>query len=222
MYTFTVDGNHPGHTVLPDPPNSSQDTHANYPKSVCESEVAETAREVGLAVEAYMVAHGAPDGAGLLRNFLTDSGTPVNFQQGSEPSNELPDNPKFVLLKSAVLAEINSQLEQGATTVDLNGFLQARTPPPLYSPPDLADSFGGTQGMTVSGTGTVNGGSYSGTLTYTIFDSYGFSVKDALTLPFKTGAFMRYLQVNCGDDPEFGAHWFPDSVTLTQDFSGTL
>jgi hypothetical protein len=75
--------------------------------------------------------------------------------------------------------------------------------------------------MTVYGSGTVNGNSYSGTLTYIILDSYGFSVEDALNLPYAQGIFMRYLQVNCGNTP-LGAHWFPDSIILTENFAGTF
>jgi hypothetical protein len=216
---FTVNGDQPGHPVES---NSSQDTHATDPQSVCNPEAAKVARDVGQLAEAYMLLRGAPDGAGLLRHFLADSGDPVEFPQGSAPSNELAGNPSFVSLKDAVLDEIGRQLELGLRTVDLNGFLQAMTPPTLNSPIDLYYAFRGTQGITVSGSGTVNGdGSYSGTLTYTILDSYGFTVLDALNLPFRTGALMRYLQINCGDNP-LGAHWFPDYITLTQNFSGQL
>ncbi len=216
---FTVDGDQPGHPVES---NSSQDTHATDPNSVCNPEAAKVARDVGQLAEAYMLLRGAPDGAGLLRHFLADSGDAVEFPQGSAPSNELAGNPSFVSLKDAVLDEIGRQLELGLRTVDLNGFLQATTPPALNSPIDLYYAFRGTQGITVSGSGTVNGdGSYSGTLTYTILDSYGFTVLDALNLPYKTGALMRYLQINCGDNL-LGAHWFPDYITLTQNFSGQL
>jgi len=63
---------------------------------------------------------------------------------------------------------------------------------------------------------TVLGGRYMGTLTYVIRDSYGFPVDDTL------GGFgppMRYLQTVCGAPRHAGgAHWFPDSVTVTVPF----
>jgi hypothetical protein len=215
-HTFTVAGDHPV------APNSSQDTHATDPGSVCSPEAAKIARDVGQLAVAYMLLRGAPDGAGLLRHFLADSGTSVNFPDGSAPSSELAGNPNFKSLQTAVLAQINDQLGAGITTVDLNEFLQETDPPSLNSPIDLYYAFRGTQGMTVSGSGTVNAdGSYSGTLTFTILDSYGFTVLDAVNLPYDTGALMRYLQINCGDSP-LGAHWFPDSITLTVPFTGQL
>ena len=55
-----------------------------------------------------------------------------------------------------------------------------------------------------------------GRLTYVIRDVYGFPPSDQL---LGTGPAMRYLQVNCGA-PEHagGAHWFPDSITVTVPF----
>ena len=179
---------------------------------------------------------GSPDGATLMRHFLDGTGTPFPpFSAGSVAAADLPKNPNFQSLDKAVLGEIKRQLDQGASTVNLNGFLLSREPPTLDSPvsgyvnllgrrlpiSDLYWAFRGTQGMTVSGSGSVNGNSYSGTLTYTILDTFGFSVADALNLPFKSGAYLRYLQVECGNDPR-GARWFPDSISLTEPFSGQL
>ena len=57
---------------------------------------------------------------------------------------------------------------------------------------------------------------FTGRLTYVIRDVYGFPPSDQL---LGTGPAMRYLQVNCGA-PEHagGAHWFPDSITVTVPF----
>jgi hypothetical protein len=220
-HTFTVDGSHPV------PPNPSQDTHATDPGSVCKTGHAVEARVVGAAAESYMKVNGAPDGALLLARFLantgaTDSATYL-FPNGSKASKELAVNINFGFLKNAVLREVKSQLEQRATTVDLNSLLKSRTPPILDNPYDLYLAFRGTQGMTVSGSGTVNSdGSYSGTLTFTILDSYGFTPADTLNLPYRSGEFMRYLQVNCGDSAHFGTHWYPDGVVLTDSFNGHL
>jgi hypothetical protein len=59
-------------------------------------------------------------------------------------------------------------------------------------------------------------GRYVGTLTYVIRDSYGFPAGETL------GGFgppMRYLQTVCGAPQHAGgAHWFPDTITVTVPF----
>jgi hypothetical protein len=68
-------------------------------------------------------------------------------------------------------------------------------------------------------TGTVQraDGRYVGTLSYVIRDSYGFPAEDTLT---GFGAPMRYLQTVCGAPQQAGgAHWFPDTITVTVPFS---
>ena len=60
---------------------------------------------------------------------------------------------------------------------------------------DLYWSFRGTQGLTVTGSGSRKSGRYVGTLTYVIRDSYGFPVDDTLD---GFGPPMRYLQTVCG------------------------
>jgi hypothetical protein len=88
----------------------------------------------------------------------------------------------------------------------------------LYLPNDLEYSFGGTQGLKVSGTGHLVDGRYIGTLTYTIQDSYGFSTNDHFV--GNVGDEMRYLQTNCGAPQSVGgARWFPASVTINVPFS---
>jgi hypothetical protein len=68
----------------------------------------------------------------------------------------------------------------------------------------------------VTGGGVRENGIYLGTLTYVIRDSYGFPFDDTL------GGFgppMRYLQTVCGAPQHAGgAHWFPDTVTVTVPF----
>jgi hypothetical protein len=69
----------------------------------------------------------------------------------------------------------------------------------------------------LSGNGSLQNGHYIGTLTYVIQDSYGFPPKDKL-LYF--GPQMRYLQTNCGAPYHSGgAHWFPDTITITEPFN---
>jgi len=82
---------------------------------------------------------------------------------------------------------------------------------------DLYWGFRGTQGLTVTGSGSRKNGRYTGTLSYVIRDSYGFPASDTLG---GFGAPMRYLQTVCGA-PQHpgGAHWFPDTITVTVPFS---
>jgi len=115
-----------------------------------------------------------------------------------------------------VQAAISTQLADGNTTITL-------AKPPLgriglYSPGDLKYSFGGTQGLDITGSGSLVAGIYTGTLTYTIRDSYGFSVNDVFY--HGLGQKMRYLQTNCGNPPKKGgARWFPGSVTVVVPFN---
>jgi len=72
-------------------------------------------------------------------------------------------------------------------------------------------------GLTVTGRGTRENGRYAGTLSYVIRDSYGFPVGDTLD---GFGPPMRYLQTVCGAPRHAGgAHWFPDTITVTVPFS---
>jgi len=72
-------------------------------------------------------------------------------------------------------------------------------------------------GLTVTGRGTREHGRYAGTLSYVIRDSYGFPVGDTLD---GFGPPMRYLQTACGAPRHAdGAHWFPDTITVTVPFN---
>src|SRR6202034_2725888 len=89
--------------------------------------------------------------------------------------------------------------------------------PVLFAGPgssqDLYLSFRGTQGLDLTGAGTITAHRYTGTLSYVIADSYGFPPADRL---LGIGTAMRYLQVTCGRPPTSGgAHWFPDTITVT-------
>src|SRR5690242_2864428 len=82
---------------------------------------------------------------------------------------------------------------------------------------DLYWGFRGTQGLTVTGRGARENGRYAGTLSYVIRDSYGFPVGDTLD---GFGPPMRYLQTVCGAPRHAGgAHWFPDTITVTVPFN---
>ncbi|MGH3251270.1 MAG: hypothetical protein ACRDOI_34395, partial [Trebonia sp.] len=104
------------------------------------------------------------------------------------------------------------QLKAGQAQVRLSA---ARLPTVAFESTagDLYWGFRGTQGLTVTGSGVREKGRYVGTLTYVIRDSYGFPAGDTL------GGFgppMRYLQTVCGAPQHAGgAHWFPDTITVT-------
>ena len=201
---------------LPVLPSSSQDTHATYPDSVCSTTKLNRYEAAAQAVEAYFTAEDAPDAATLLEHFLDGSGTPMNFPSGSALSQQLLSNSQFQALNSSAQRALVTALNQGENTVRL-------AEPPLLEislsqPNDLEYSFGGTQGLQVSGTGHLVNGHYVGTLTYIIQDSYGFSTNDHFVGDI--GDDMRYLQTNCGaPQTSGGALWFPDSVTINVPFS---
>lgn len=221
---FTVTGSF---TV---PPNGSQDTY-NQATGACNEAILSFDRRLGSsAAGAMQNLFGSPDGATLLMHFLNgpwDLKNPYDFGPGTEASRELPSNSNFKSLENVVLGEIQNEVSQGASKVDLTMFLKnlhasspAVVPTYLNSPSDLYWAFRGTQGITISGSGSLVNGVIIGTLKYTILDSYGFTVADANNLPFGSGLAMRYLQTNCGyPHNKKGAHWFPDSITLTEAFS---
>lgn len=207
---FTVKGS------LPVTPSTSQDTHAQVPGSVCdEFQLQKYRAEAFGLVDPFFVAHFAFDAVTLLNHFLDGTGTPINFPDKSTPSNDLLKNSEFNNLNQRVQDAMVEALNRGATTVNLGSHVLERIP--LYSPSDLHYSFGGTQGLIVTGSGRLSGGDYVGTLTYKIEDSYGFSTKDIFFL--NMGTKLRYLQTVCGNPPNSGgARWFPDSVTITVPF----
>ena len=182
-------------------------------------EVCKTAKFVKYKAEGYAIAAAFTgltytNAGSLLRHFLGGSGTAVNFPNDSKLSKQLMANPNFQSMNKAVQDAIAAQLKAGKTEITL-------TKPPLdriglYTPGDLHWSFGGTQGTDLTGSGKLVGDKFEVTLTYTIMDSYGFSVNDIFYDGF--GQDMRYLQTNCGNRAG-GALWFPDSVKATVDFS---
>ena len=203
---------------LPVQVSSSQDTHGTYPNSVCSSSKFHQYEAAATAVEAYFEEVDAPDAATLLEHFIEGSGTPVNFPTGSTLSQQLLSNSQFVALNSSAQRALADALKLGQNSVVLSQPALQRIA--LYLPNDLEYSFGGTQGLKVSGTGHLVDGHYIGTLTYTIQDSYGFSTNDHFV--GNIGDDMRYLQTNCGAPQSVGgARWFPASVTINVPFSLT-
>jgi len=209
-FAFTVAG------VRPVPPNASQDTHAQTPKAGCDSAVLAADKIVGNKVAAGFTLAGFSASADLLEHFLTGKGTRVDYRAGSPISQQALSSSAFRAVNREVQAAILSQLKAGQTRVRLS---PAQLPRVVFESKtsDLYWGFRGTQGLTVTGSGGREKGRYAGTLSYVIRDSYGFPPRDTI---HGFGAAMRYLQTACGA-PQHpgGAHWFPDTITVTVPFS---
>jgi hypothetical protein len=208
---FTVSGS------FPVTPNSSQDTHAQAAGAPCRRSEFRHARSLGMTTAAGFTITNAPVAGDLLGHFLDGKGTAVRYGPRSPIAREARASTAFRELNRRVQAAVLSQLAAGARHVRLPGSDLT----PVYfdlagSAHDLYLGFRGTQGLTVRGAGTKQGGRYTGRLTYVIRDSYGFPPQDQL---LGIGTQMRYLQVNCGS-PDFrgGARWFPDSITVSVPF----
>jgi hypothetical protein len=207
---FAVSGNRPV------PPNGSQDTHAQTPGATCDSATFSTDKTIGTRIADGFQLTGFPASANLLRHFLGGTGTGVDYRTGSPVSKLALASSAFKAVNKDVQEMILSQLKSGSTHVVLSA---AQLPTVAFESEssDLYWGFRGTQGLTVTGTGTHENGRFTGTLTYVIRDSYGFPVSDTLD---GFGAPMRYLQTVCGAPQHAGgAHWFPDTITVTVSFN---
>jgi hypothetical protein len=194
-----------------------QDTHAQDPSSRCDPATFQRNRSVGKAAVAGFAFAGADASARLLAHFLQGTGTPVNFGADSAIARQAKASSAFRTMNRSAQADVLRQLRAGRTRVKLDRTLLQ---PIRFGVPgsarDLYLGFRGTQGLEVRGSGHLARHRFTGRLTYVIRDVYGFPPSDQL---LGTGPAMRYLQVNCGA-PEHagGAHWFPDSITVTVPF----
>jgi hypothetical protein len=209
-FGFTVAG------TRPVPPNGSQDTHAQTPKAGCGSAEFAADEAVGLNVANGFALAGFPVSADLLTRFLRGTGTQVDYRAGTLISTEARSSGAFRAVNKRVQEAVLRQLKAGQTRVRLS---RAQLPRVAFESKisDLYWGFRGTQGLTVTGSGSRKNGRYAGTLSYVIKDSYGFPPSDTL---HGFGAPMRYLQTACGA-PQHpgGAHWFPDTITVTVPFN---
>jgi hypothetical protein len=208
-FVFTVAG------ARPVPPNGSQDTHAQTSEAACDSVRFAADEVLGSNVAGGFALAGFPASADLLTHFLHGKGTEVDYPEGSLISDEARSSSAFRAVNNEVQRAILSQLKTGKARVQLSG---AQLPTVVFGSKnsDLYWGFRGTQGLTVTGSGSRKNGRYAGTLSYVIRDSYGFPARDTLR---GFGAPMRYLQTACGA-PQHpgGAHWFPDTITVTVPF----
>jgi hypothetical protein len=207
---FTVTG------VRPVPVNGSQDTQAQAAGAECDSAQLATDATLGNQIATGFSAAGFPVAAGLLRHFLAGTGTAVNYPSGSQISKLALASAPFAAVRDEVQAAVLRQLAAGKSRIQL---FAAQLPLATFSSTssDLYWGFRGTQGLTVTGSGTRKSGRYVGTLTFVIRDSYGFPADDTLD---GFGPPMRYLQTVCGAPQHAGgAHWFPDSIAVTVPFN---
>jgi len=206
---FTVRGDR---QVLP---NGSEDTQAQAAGAACDSAQFAADKSLGSEIAGGFATGGFPAAASLLRHFLAGTGTGINYPPGSRISRLAGASSAFQAVNEQVQAAIAGQLKAGDVQVALSA---GQLPTVTFSltSSDLYWSFRGTQGLTVTGSGSRKSGRYVGSLTYVIRDSYGFPADDAL------GGFgppMRYLQTACGAAQHTGgAHWFPDTVTVIVPF----
>ena len=207
---FAVAGAHPV------PPNASQDTHAQTPKAGCDRTTFAADKVLGMKVAEGFALAGFPASADLLTHFLNGKGTEVDYRAGSPISKKALSSRAFRAVNNEVQEAILSQLKAGKIRVQLS---RAQVPTVAFEAKnsDLYWGFRGTQGLTVTGSGSRKNRRYAGTLSYVIRDSYGFPASDTL---HGFGTPMRYLQTACGA-PQHpgGAHWFPDTITVTVPFN---
>jgi hypothetical protein len=209
-FAFTVAGFRP---VLP---NGSQDTHAQTPEAQCDSATFTADKALGVRVADGFGLANFHTSADLLLHFLRGKGTKVNYRAGSLISKQALASSAFRAVNNKVQKTILSQLQAGRTHLRLSA---AQLPTVAFESKasDLYWGFRGTQGLTVTGSGSRKNGRYVGTLSYVIRDSYGFPASDTLA---GFGTPMRYLQTACGAPQHAdGAHWFPDAITVTVPFS---
>ncbi|HTR92956.1 MAG TPA: hypothetical protein VMI73_14585 [Trebonia sp.] len=210
--SFTVTGENP---VLP---NGSQDTNDQATGAVCDKTKFSADRTLGADIAAGFALDGFSAASALLTHFLAGTGTKIAYPADSAISRQARASSVFETMNRAVQQAILGQLSggPGRTRVQLSA---AQLPTVAFESEssDLYWGFRGTQGLTVTGHGSLVNGRWTGTLTYVIRDSYGFPVSDALA---GFGPPMRYLQTVCGA-PQHpgGARWFPDSIAVTVPFS---
>ena len=221
-WSFTITG----HKPLPQsasPPDPSSEFAEGSPQlaATCSHLQARADHAAGEAIAAGMQV-GSPAGANFLRHFLAGSGTAVDLADGSGLAAAARRSGIFRKLDKTVEQQAEKLLDAGQHTADVTSVMYT----PDFAALDilhpqaalaLSEAFGGTQGLDISGSGYRENGTYTGTITYIIRDIYGFYAKSKF---LGVGPQMHYLQGTCGA-PWYphGAHWFPDSVTVTIPFS---
>ena len=121
-----------------------------------------------------------PASADLLAHVLSGKGTEVNCWAGSPVSKKTLASEAFRAVNDEGAEAIFSQLKAGRTRVRLSA---AQLPAVAFESrtSDLYWGFRGTQGLTVTGSGSRENGRYTGTLAYVIGTVTGFRPATCLT-----------------------------------------
>jgi hypothetical protein len=213
--------------AIPYRPDASADV-TTPPNTSCS-----TLRKLEALVEGKLAEHTVfpSDAASLFQHWLDGTGTGVSLGQTSALARELLTYPGFVGMNSKVQVYAAQRFNQGQANVTLptptSPLSQSTDSSPLtllnFSSegryPDLYWAFRGTQGLRVSGSVTKDGGRYSGKLTYTIYDTYGFPASSTGSISGRVTASMNYLQTHCGWPKYASPRWFSDSLTVTVPFN---
>jgi hypothetical protein len=190
-------------------------------------------RKLQALVEAKLAEHSVfpSDAANLFQHWLDGTGTQVSLGQNSGVARELVTYPGFVNMNNKIQSYAAARFDQGQTTVTVPTPVSQFSPPTDSSPltllnfsnesryPDLYWAFRGTQGLGVTGSVTKNNGRYTGKLTYTIDDTYGFRAVNGNSLMGNVATDMNYLQTHCGWPKYPTPRWFSDSLTVTVPFN---
>lgn len=176
------------------------------------------AEGIGISLVTSWQKLGLSTAAMFLNHFLDGTGSALNLADTSSTAAEIQKSKEFTTENTDILNYIQQQLRNGVTKIQVPNprTLHAFAFLGKFSETDLYLAFRRTNGLSVTGSGYLNGNNYVGTLTYVVTESYGFSTANL----DDEGPFMRYLQTTCGaPDYPGGAHWFPISVTITEPFS---
>ena len=176
---------------------------------------------------------GAPDGAALMRHFLSGRDTPVTFGPSSHMAKLIARNASFQSTTRSVTAELKQQLvpltasHRGTApmhlALDRTFWPSVPTSTTSREIPISICDCGEHRVCWLHGTGRAylsaqpdQTGHASGSLTYTISDVYGFSSQTQFRiLGHAVGPDLHYLQTTCGAPAHHnGAHWFRDAVRV--------
>jgi hypothetical protein len=216
--TFTVTGDHPISDKTQNP-NSDQSSTTATSAMVCSPDKFAEYEDYAQTIIGYLQENGAPTGAAFLQEFLSGSGLPDIEPDGSPISEEAKNSYAFqqydiFLQQYKAIPQWDAGIQD--VTVDDPPTVSWGYKTAAGTELDLFSSFGGTQGMHFDGTAQNNDGTYTGDITYTITDIYGWNI-----LPTGVPGFndfrpdMHYLQTYCGPpyNPN-GPRWFKSGVIV--------
>jgi len=218
LSTFTISGSDNSTTGQAGKQDTGSPAEAKACKTLPGQFVYKADEAEGKSIVSVWHLAGLTTASEFLAHFLYGTGTAVNLPDASPTASEIKKSKEFTDENTNVLNYIKQQLDGGAKQIQLPtpNPLHAFAFTSLFTEPDLYLAFRYTHGLDVSGSGSVVGNDYVGSLTYVISESYGFNAGNALG---GVGSDMRYLQTVCGA-PYYpgGAHWFPVTVTITEQF----